>query len=221
MYKILSAGIGIITAVFLLGCSGASTDSQEHIYDIFEINSETIQYPQVNFAEENDIKKEEAINTLILSTLYGPYQFLSDPELAVSVTYEITCHNEDYLSICYSGTYSDQSGYAGDVCYAVTIDLDHEAVAALEDIVGHGGIEEITAKIKNCEFETEYGAITPDNKYIDINSIIEKQPIISSDPTENRYSYFLRDKKIGIIITGLPRYGGNYSVIDIDYVWTK
>lgn len=221
MYKILSAGIGIIAAVFLLGCSGTSADSQEHTYDIFEINSEAIQYPQVNFAEENDIEKEEVINTLILSTLYGPYQFLSDPELAASVTYEITCRNEDYLSICYSGTYSDQSGYTGDVCYAVTIDLDHEAVAALEDIVGHEGVEKITAKIKNCEFETEYGAITPDNKYIDINSIIEEQPIISSDPTENQYSYFLRDKKIGIIITGLPRYGGNYSVIDIDYVWTK
>ena len=170
---------------------------------------------------ENDSKKEEKINALVRNELYGPYQFLSDPELAASISYEVTYNDKNYLSICYHGSYTDQSGYAGDVGYAVTIDLNHETIAELEDMIENDGRNEIRTKIENGEFETEYGIITSDHQYIDINSMIEEQPAVNSESENSRYYYFLRDQKIGLIITGLPRYGGNYSIITVNLNWAK
>lgn len=215
--KIILASI--IAIIFTVSCSGFSNDKQEKIYEIIENANESIKYPQIHFLNENGTEKEQKLNALILNTLYGPYSFLSDPELAKSITYEVTYNDKNYLSICYSGTYAGESVYTGDVGYAITIDLNNETIAGLEDIIGSKGLKEIVSKIENGEFETEYGAITPDNQYADINSVIQAQPIANCDSGESQYYYFLRDKKIGIIIAGLPRYGGNYSIISVNYPW--
>ena len=114
---------------------GFLNDKQENMYEIIEKTEKDIKYPQINFLNENDSKKEEKINALVRNELYGPYQFLSDPELAVSISYEVIYNDKNYLSICYHGSYMDQLGYAGDVGYAVTIDLNHGTIAELEDIL--------------------------------------------------------------------------------------
>lgn len=80
-------------------------------------------------------RKRKRLMPLVRNELYGPYQFLSDPEMAVSISYEVTYNDKNYLSICYHGSYTDQLGYAGDVGYAVTIDLNHGTIAELEDIL--------------------------------------------------------------------------------------
>ena len=118
---------------------------------------------------------------------------------------------------CMGNLYTDKSSYAGDVGYAITIDLNNEMIVELEDIIEDEGRNEIKTKIEKGEFETESGVITSDNKYIDVNSIIDEQPAVNSESEESQYYFFLRDKKIGIIIIGLPRYGGNYSIINVNY----
>ena len=213
------AFVGIIITVFLLACSGCLSGKRENGYEIIGKAKGDVNYPQVNFLNEKDAEKEERINTLIGSNLYGPYRFLSDAEVAASIAYEITYQDENYLSICYHGTYTDQSGSTGDVGYAVTMDLGTQTVVGLEDIIGNEGRYEIVMDIESGAFETEYGMITPDNKYIDVLSAMQNQPIGNPDKSESQYAYFLRDKKVGIIITGLPRYGGNFSVISVNYLW--
>lgn len=65
------------------------------------------------------------------------------------------------------------------------------------------------------EFETERGAIRPDNKYMDACSVMEDQPIAGLDGSDEQYFYFLREDAVGVIIIGLPRYGGSYSIIRV------
>ena len=84
------AFVGIIITVFLLACSGCSSGKQENGYEIIGKAKGDVKYPQVNFLNEKDAEKEERINTLIWSNLYGPYRFLSDAEVAASIAYEIT-----------------------------------------------------------------------------------------------------------------------------------
>lgn len=215
--KVILANIIIVASI--AACSGFSNDKQENIYEVIEKTEGDIKYPQIDFLSEDDSKKEEKINSLILNTLYGPYDFLSDPEISASIAYEVTYNDENYLSICYRGTYTDKSSYAGDVGYAITIDLNNEMIVELEDIIEDEGRNKIKTKIEKGEFETESGVITLDNKYIDVNSIIDEQPAVNSESEESQYYFFLRDKKIGIIIIGLPRYGGNYSIVNVNYSW--
>lgn len=210
---------GIAVTVSIVICFAFAYSKQENPYKIRQENEREIQYPQISYTDEKNEKKEEKINALILNHLYGPYSFLADSELASTIDYKITYHDEDYLSICYSGEYVDKSGYAGSVCYAITIDLNDEKIVDLKDIVGDEGKNEILRMLKNRTFKTEYGAITSDNKYIDINSVIEEQPIANVHSAFCQYYYFLREKGMGIIITGLPRYGGNYSRVCVEYLW--
>ncbi len=209
----------VIVTMCLIVCLGFSNGKQGGKYEIIEKTKGDIKYPQINFLNENDTEKEERINALILNNVYGPYSFMEDPELAISITYEVTYQDKNYLSICYRGTYVDKSSYTGDVGYAITIDLNNETIVKLEDIIEAEGRDAIVTKIEKGEFETEYGVITPDNEHIDISSIIQDQPIVNSDTRESQYYYFLYDKKIGIIIIGIPRYGGNYSIINVKYLW--
>ena len=52
----------IIIVASIAACSGFSNDKQENMYEIIEKTEKDIKYPQINFLNENDSKKEEKIN---------------------------------------------------------------------------------------------------------------------------------------------------------------
>lgn len=86
-------------------------------------------------------------------------------------------------------------------------------LAELQHLLGEGGIEKLHMKIKNKDFKTQFGAITPEETFIAIDDILPRQSMFKEDL--DYYHYFFKEDSLFIIITGLPLYGGNYSILRI------
>ena len=209
--KWIAIAVGILVLSIIVMYFYSSDDVE---YSIESKNvDEYIIYPNVNYAKSEDYAKMNHINNLIAENLYGPYDFSQSEDVSVSLNYEIIFMNEKYLSICYKGTYTVRNEYHNNFCYGVNIDLEKECIIPIQEVLGDGGIEKLHMKIKNKDFKTEFGAITPEETYIAIDDILPHQSMFKEDL--DYYHYFFKEDSLFIIITGLPLYGGNYSILRI------
>lgn len=188
------------------------SNSKKYIIDNVWVN-EYVVYPKVNYVKSKKNNKSDRINKLIEDNLYGPYDFLKNDEVNVDLNYEIIFMNEKYLSICYKGGYVLKDGTCNDFCYGVNINLNQECLISIQQRLGKSNMEKLYNKIKQKDFITEYGAVTPDETYIDISDILLSQSVFYSEL--GFYNYFFDKENFFIILTGLPRYGGNYSILKI------
>ena len=182
----------------------------ENIYDT------NIFYPGISFQNKNKQNAAEKINGLIRDNLYGPYEFLKGT-VAMDLHYDVIYMDKRYISVRYNGTYSDSSGHTGDICYGINIDLKAGELITIERLLSKEGVEQLRNKIKNKDFETEYGMVTKDETYITLDEALENQKIF--DQTGNIFFFNIAQNKILVILTGFPQYGGKYSILQVQFPW--
>jgi len=205
----IAAGILVLSIVFL-NCY--VSNSKKYIIDDVWVD-ENIVYPKVRYVNSKNNSKADHINKLIADNLYGPYDFLGNDDVGVDLNYEIIFMNEEYLSICYKGVYVIEGAICNSFCYGVNIDLDQECLIPIQQRLDKTDMERLYNKLKQKDFITEYGAVTPDGAYIDINDVLPSQPVFYSEL--GFYNYFFDRENLFVIITGLSRYAGNYSILKI------
>ena len=202
-------GIAVLYAI-VKNCDSSS----DMAYEINHMKESTIIYPNVNYVKPRNHTKTNSVNNIILDNLYGPYGFLKNDDVSSDLNYEIAFMSEKYLSICYKGGYTLEDGTCKDICYGVNIDLEQECIIPIQCILREVSMEDLYDQIKQKNFVIEYGIITPEEENrIKMDDVLPYQTMFKEK--SDFYHYYFNEDNLFIIITGLPLYGGSYSVIKL------
>lgn len=155
------------TALFLGGCTDLPKEQEEAIpvpeETSFDIISEslqdgtlTIQYPQLSPVKDERIEK---INQIIYEDVRLFIKQYSDPETSLEMDYEMMLHNDEMLSILYTGDYSVFGGmYPSHFLFTTNIDMKTGEKVKLSDRVVID--EDFVEKFKQASYidwQHEYG----------------------------------------------------------------
>lgn len=208
--KILGIGIFCILAVL------CSSKTYYVTQDKIENNKEKIVYPVVHFNNIFRGKKEERINKLVLSALFEALPFLDESDVTFDTDFVIKNVDNNYLSFIYQGIYIVDKQTVNSFAIGVIIDLKHEKIVDIHEVIGKKGLKKIRNEILAENYEVVWGIL---QKEADIPLDIDKEVMSQTYFYNDSYlgHFYIKNEKIGVIVSGLPRMVGNYSILEVPY----
>lgn len=167
-------------------------------------------YPQI----ESDVFDTSACNNTIKNNCCGPFNFLLEENVGGNMDFEITYSDKSIISIRYEGVYVAEKTYAGNISFGITVDLKSGEILTLKDLLNETDIQKIKEKIRQEDFKVIYGGIGNEKGHLPIEEVMKYQEDFWAD--SNHFQFCLDGKGVLLILYGLPRYLGNYGIIQVD-----